>query len=102
MGGELDSWEKLYSYLDDLYTKEAIDALVDWMDIVEYEGRLAQPDADGGSIIDWRTAEVVLTDDAETQKTYDFTVSYGDSTETLSFTFVLENDRWKLNYPLGY
>ena len=102
MGGELDTWEKLYSYIDDIYTDEAIEALIEWMGLVEHEGRLAQPDADGGSIVDWRTAEVILAEDKKIEKTYDFTISYGESTETVSFTFVLDEGKWKLNYPLGY
>ncbi len=102
LGESLASWENLRAYLEPIYTPEAIDLFIEYMNIIEHEGRLAQPDADGGSIIDWSTAEVTVVE-AETEEiTYEFEVSYDSFTETSSITFVLTNSGWKKNYPLLY
>lgn len=102
LGESIDSWEKLRSLLGPIYTPEASDLFIEYLAIIEHEGRLAQPDGDGGSIVDWTTAEVELIEGGEEEIAYDFTVSYNSYTETVSFTFVLTEDGWRLNYPLLY
>ncbi len=102
MGESLESWEKLRAYLSDIYTNEAIDLFIENTAIIEHEGRLAHPDAAGGTLVNWSDAEVLSIEDENGRKTFELEASYDVYTETVPFTFVLEHGAWKLNYPLLY
>lgn len=102
MGESLDSWDKLRSYLGEIYTDEAIDLYIEYSSIIEHEGRLAHPDAAVGSLVNWADAEVLSVEEDNGRKTFELKVSYDVYTETVPFTFILENGTWKLSDPLFY
>ncbi len=58
MGSDLDTKDKFISYIEEIYTPEQAEAY--WKkqtengSIVEIEGKLAQPEADGGSMTGWQ------------------------------------------------
>jgi hypothetical protein len=83
MGSDLDTKEKFIAYLEEVTTSEQSAAYwkkeIENGSIREINGKLAQPDADGGSLRDWNASKAMLIKDGTTQKTYSLTVSLGDS-----------------------
>lgn len=67
-GADLDTMEKLYRYLGEVYSKEAIDEYIKLANIIEFEGKLAQPNADGGDLRMWEAAKIVKIDDKDNKK----------------------------------
>ncbi|WP_187274000.1 DL-endopeptidase inhibitor IseA family protein [Paenibacillus sp. N3.4] len=83
MGSDLETKEKYTAYLKEVTTPEQSAAY--WQkevangSIREINGKLAQPDADGGSLRDWNASKATLIKDGTTQKTYTLIVPLGDS-----------------------
>ena len=50
MGSDLDTKSKLLTYLSGSYTSDSVESYIKRAGIVEHNGKLAQPNADGGSI----------------------------------------------------
>ncbi|MGE5702979.1 MAG: DL-endopeptidase inhibitor IseA family protein [Clostridia bacterium] len=78
LGTDLDTMDKLKGYLEPFFTKESIDDFIKQAKIIEHEGRTAQPNADGGSILQWDKATAELAKDADGQKQYEMKVPLGD------------------------
>lgn len=67
-GADLDTMEKLHLYLGEIYSKEAIDKYIESANIIEFEGKLAQPNADGGDLRMWEAAKIVKIEDKDNKK----------------------------------
>jgi hypothetical protein len=82
MGSDLDTKAKYMAYLEEVITPEQSAAY--WKKeiengmIREINGKLAQPNADGGSLRNWNDSKAALIKDGTTQKTYSLTVPVGD------------------------
>jgi len=76
-GEDLGNREKLLNYLQETFTREAAEEFIKHYNYIENNGRMAQPNADGGSILQWENAEVTLSQDAGNSKEYIFKVPYG-------------------------
>jgi hypothetical protein len=98
MGTDFGNKEQYISYMEEVYTPEKAQQFwneqVDSGSIVDVNGRLAQPNADGGSILDWSKAKATLIEDRIDQKTYLFNVPIGD-------TGTRENHRMTVRYVEG-
>ncbi|TDF91025.1 DL-endopeptidase inhibitor IseA family protein [Paenibacillus piri] len=86
LGGDLDTKAKFTAFIEEVTTPEQAAAY--WSkqtengSIVEVNGKLAQPNADGGSLRNWNGAKAVLVRDGADLKTYAMTVPVGDTGET--------------------
>lgn len=83
LGEDLATGEKLVSYLSEVFTEEAIAEILATYGIIEHEGRMAQPEAGGGSLLEWDKAQATLIDEGEDWKQYELKVPYpvGDDVE---------------------
>ncbi|WP_201318641.1 DL-endopeptidase inhibitor IseA family protein [Paenibacillus sp. EPM92] len=105
MGTELDTKTKYIEYLELLYTPEQAQAY--WKQqtengsIVEIEGKLAQPNADGGSRMEWENAQATFIQEGNGVKTFRFSVPIEDSFEVkeIKLRFV-EGKGWRIDEPV--
>ncbi|PAE34740.1 DL-endopeptidase inhibitor IseA family protein [Bacillus sp. 7884-1] len=58
LGKDLDTHAKLVNYLSSSFTSSAIDSFMQKKTIFEFFGKLIQPNADGGSLLNYERAEV--------------------------------------------
>lgn len=104
MGPDLDSNEEILSYLQETYTKEASEQMVQKFNFVERDGRLAQPDVGFGSLLEWEKAQASLIDDKGDIKRYELKVPFGEEGE---FEVVMVTVRkvdgigWRVEEPHG-
>ncbi len=81
MAENLDSEEKLRAYLEKWYTPEQTANLFKELGFITHNGKLAQPNADGGSLLNWEKALGTLTKGSTTVKTYELKVPLGELNE---------------------
>lgn len=85
LGKDLDTHAKLVNYLSGSFTSSAIESFLKKKSILEYYGKLIQPNADGGTFLNYDLAEVVEKKDKGNEMEIDMKVPLGD---TNSFEFV--------------
>ncbi|WP_377918673.1 DL-endopeptidase inhibitor IseA family protein [Bacillus songklensis] len=85
LGEDIGTMEKLFTFLTEVYTLEAAQSLIQMLQIVEVNGKTAQPNADGGSLVEWGQAAIKLVNETETAKIYQITVPIGDSGDIEEF-----------------
>lgn len=100
LSSKIDTKGKLMTYLTQSMTSQVAEQLVEDLEILEYKGKLAQQEADIGSIEDWRkaTAEIIKKETNKVQ--YRLTVPLGESTEKIMYIVkyqFVENIGWKVN-----
>jgi hypothetical protein len=66
---------------------------------IEYKGKLAQPNADGGSLLDWDKAKGKLIYTKKDVRLYEFSVPLGETGEHSKekVTFVKVKNQWLIN-----
>ncbi|MBS4205652.1 DL-endopeptidase inhibitor IseA family protein [Lederbergia citrea] len=103
MGSDLNSSEKLNEFLSESYTSGAIRSYIERSGIIEHDGILAQPNADGGSLLNYEKATVVREKDNGTEKEYDLKVPLGTSLsfEYVHVVFSKTKDGWKISSDIG-
>ncbi|NHN35426.1 hypothetical protein G9U52_37650 [Paenibacillus sp. S3N08] len=103
MATDLDTKAKFIEYLELLYTPEQAQAY--WKkqigNIVEIEGKLAQPNADGGSMIRWDEAAAKLMKEESGIKTFRVSVPLYDKLEVhdLKLRYV-QGKGWRIDEPV--
>lgn len=99
LGVDLDTKEKVIAYLQQSFSKEAAISFLEQAAFIEVNGRLAQSNADGGSLLNWKNATASLLIEEENNRVYQYSVPYGDGFDQiiLEVVFVKEKDGWKLN-----
>ncbi|UNK17485.1 IseA DL-endopeptidase inhibitor family protein [Paenibacillus sp. N3/727] len=103
MGKDLSTKGKWTAYLLEVFTPEKVrqywDAQVKSVSLVEVNGRLAQPNADGGSLTDWSKAKAKLLENGDTVKKFRFKVPDGDhDSQTYDVTFrYLAASGWRID-----
>lgn len=99
MGSDLDTKEKVNEYLSSTYSAEAIHQYMERAGIVLHNGKLAQPNADGGSRADYGRATIFLTKDAGSEKEYNLKIPLGESlvTETVHIVFRQTDKGWRID-----
>ncbi|TAD95261.1 MAG: hypothetical protein EAZ97_15800 [Bacteroidetes bacterium] len=99
LGSDLDTRQKLNTYLQQVFSAKAIALLT--KDLKENNGKLSQLDADGGSIADWEAAIIEVVKDSPTEKTYIFNVPLGETDESIKENVKLVYEKgWKVDAPL--
>lgn len=73
--------EKLQAYLGKVYTPEQTEKLIKALGILSYKGLLVQPDAHGGSLLDWSKVSIREISSTTTVIKYEVTVPLGDTGE---------------------
>lgn len=104
LGSDLDTSEKLNAYLGQYFTKEAIDTFMKHARIILQEGRMAQPNIDGGSILQWDKARAELAKESENDRQYEMKVPVGEGNEVQFQPVLVELKRekgkaWYINTP---
>lgn len=94
LGETLNTEEKLKSYLGKWYTPEQTNKLFKDLGFITNNGKLAQPNADGGSLADWNKAILKLTKNSTTSKTYEMKVPLGD-------LGIYETEKGELSFVAG-
>lgn len=99
LGKDLDTKEKLAAYMGISYTEEAIQSFIETSRIIEHDGRLAQPNADGGSLLNYKRAFVSQMKDLGTEVQYDIKVPLGNSLafETVQIIFKKTEEGWRIS-----
>ncbi|MEH7445211.1 DL-endopeptidase inhibitor IseA family protein [Bacillus sp. JJ1122] len=99
LGADLDMMEKLNDYLAPSFTKEAIRSFMESARIIEHEGRMAQPNADGGSLLNYSRATVLKVKNLGTEVQYDLSVPLGNSLVFETVTVVLKKtaEGWRIS-----
>jgi hypothetical protein len=96
---DLDTKEKLVKYLNEVFTRNAINKGMKKYRFIVYHGKLAQPNADGGSLLEWNKAKAKLIYQRKDIRLYEFSVPYGDPVkyEKRKVTFVKVKNKWQIN-----
>ncbi|MDQ1146003.1 ribosomal protein S17E [Bacillus sp. SORGH_AS 510] len=58
LGEDFNTKKKILAYLQDVYTKEAANRIFGALDIIEYQGKLAQPNRVANANLLWQQAEI--------------------------------------------
>jgi len=103
LGTDIGTREKLMAFLQHSYTAEASEAFIAAAGIVEHEGRLAQPNADGGSLLQWENAQASLINETADGKQYELKVPYGEGADLQFKPVRVEVKRvsgaWRIHTP---
>lgn len=99
MGTDLDTLQKFTSYLSEKFTSEAIQSFMKSSNIIEHKGRLAQPNADGGSLLDYSRASIVQVNDLGTEKQIDLKVPIGNTLtfEIIPIVLMKTEEGWRIS-----
>lgn len=105
MASDLDTKTKFIEYFELLFTPEQVQAywkkLTEYGGIVEIDGKLAQPNADSGSLMEWANATAKLIQDGKTSKTFKFSVPIsGDIEEKEVKVKFVEGKGWRIDEPV--
>ncbi|MBU8880426.1 hypothetical protein BGM26_15845 [Bacillus sp. FJAT-29790] len=103
MGSDLDTKSKLVNYLSESYAYDSIQSYIKRAGIVEHNGILAQPNADGGSIASYDKATVVQSTGNGIMAEFDLKVPLGDSLiyEFIHIEFQKTEDGWRISSDPG-
>ncbi|MFJ9501634.1 DL-endopeptidase inhibitor IseA family protein [Brevibacillus centrosporus] len=99
---DIDTKEKLQHYLEDLFSTPTVTTYISDLfakkQIIEEVGKLAQPEADGGSMRQWESAKVAKLEQKGKTAKVTMVVSVGeDDSETFEIDFVhQEKNGWKI------
>jgi hypothetical protein len=99
LGADINTKEKLVNYLSDSYTKDAIQTFMKDSRIIEQNGLLAQPNADGGSLLSYKNATVINVKDSGSEIQYDLRVPLGNSLafEVVHVVFRKTEEGWRIS-----
>ena len=103
MGMDLNSKKKLIDFLEGSYTLDAINAYIKRAGIVTHNGKLAQPNADGRSLLNSQKATVVAYQGNSNEKEFDLKVPLGTSLsyEYIHIQFQKTASGWKITSEPG-
>ncbi|KAB2953382.1 DUF4163 domain-containing protein [Heliorestis acidaminivorans] len=97
--GDIATRQGLLAYLSPIFTATAIEQSLQNMAIIEHEGRMAQPNADGGSMLNWEKLTLQLIDEGEKKRVYEIFIPHDtspDDSETWRCVIVQDQDgTWK-------
>lgn len=96
---ELGTKKKLTSYLNEVFTLNAINKGIKKYSFIEHKGKLAQPNADGGSLLDWKKSKLKLVYSKKDVRQYEFSVPSANKGQyqKKKVTYVKVNNKWLIN-----
>lgn len=98
LSSSIDTHKELYDYVRKTLTpKETVNWFKD-NGIIEYKGKLAQPEADGGSLLVWEKAKVKYLKTEKKKRLYRLYVPIGDTKENEVYIIGIEKEKtkWKV------
>ena len=103
MGPDLDTKAELLTYLSGSYTSDSVQSYIKRAGIVEHNGKLAQPNADGGSILQYDKATITTSSSNGMVKEVDLKVPLGYSltSEYVHVEFQKTQDGWRISTEPG-
>jgi hypothetical protein len=100
LSSKIDTRKELTSYLQRTLTQQAAEVFIKEMHLISKHGRLAQLEADGGSLLRWDKAAVQYVKTDKKTKYYRLTVPVGDTGEKevfiVEYQFV-EKTGWRIS-----
>lgn len=96
---DIGTRSKLLSYLMETYTKQASETFIQ-KHFVQNNGKMAQLEADGGSLLEFDRATAKMISMTDTSRVYRLTVPYVDNAqpvERVMVKFALVDGQWKIN-----
>lgn len=96
---ELDTKKEFVSYMNQVYTLNAINKGIEKYRFIEYKGKFAQPNADGGSVLQWSSSSAKLIYQKKNVRQFEFTVPTGEKGKTVKkkVTFFYYKNNWLIN-----
>jgi hypothetical protein len=103
MGHDLNTEAKLTQFLEESYTQESIYTYIQRAGIVTHNEKLAQPNADGGSLLNYKKAQVIQSNGNHLEKSVDLKVPLGSSLsyEYIHVEFQHTDSGWKISSEPG-
>ncbi|GAB7386275.1 hypothetical protein BSNK01_01100 [Bacillaceae bacterium] len=105
LGNDIGTKEKLAAYLEQSYSPKAVEEMLRKYRFIERHGRMAQPNADGGTLLQWSHAQPQFVDGNEREKIFELKVPYGEGKQVefrvtqVKFVFV-EGKGWRIDHEL--
>jgi hypothetical protein len=98
LGSDLNTNAKLMNYLSESFTVNAIDSFKEKAQIFEYFDKLIQPNADGGSYLNYEFGEIVQKKDKGNEKEFDIKIPLGSSFsyEFVHISFQKTENGWRI------
>jgi iseA protein len=100
LSSHIDTKKELLSYLKNSLTQPAAELFIQTRGIIEYKGKMAQLEADGGSILQWHKATSTFLNQAKTTKVYLLSVPLGDTNEKHDYVVeyqYVQNVGWRIS-----
>jgi hypothetical protein len=100
LSGDIDTKNELLTYLKQSMTPALAEQLFNDRGIIEYNGKLAQLEADGGSTAQWAKSKVELIKTEKDTKFYRLTVPFGESGEQHMYTIeyqLIDKSGWRVS-----
>ena len=99
LGSDINTKNKFINYLSDFYTLDAIQTFMKDAGIIEHNGKMAQPNADGGSLLSYKDAAVVNVKDSGSEIQYDLRVPLSNSLafEVIHVVFRKTEEGWRIS-----
>lgn len=85
LSSSIDTEKELLKYLKKTLTHHAAEKFIKDRGIIVYKGKLAQPEADGGSLLQWEKAEAQFIRNDKSVKVFRLVVPVGDTTEKAAY-----------------
>ena len=79
MAESLNTMAKLKKYLGYFYTPDQQEKVIEQLGIIEHQGVLAQPNADGGSSLNWDNAKIKEVSGSADIKHFEMDLPIGES-----------------------
>lgn len=101
---DIDTNEELIAFLEKTFTSKVAKDFFDQSGYIVHNGKIAQPNADGGSILAWDRASIKLVRETEDVKEYECAVPLGEMPqhEKIKVIFKKTDDGWKIDRsPFG-
>ncbi|MBY0121375.1 IseA DL-endopeptidase inhibitor family protein [Bacillus sp. S/N-304-OC-R1] len=100
LSSDIGTKKKLMKYLTGTLTRSQANQFIEERGIIEYKGKMAQPEADGGSLLQWDKAKAVYLKTENKSRMYKLVVPVGESKETQTFhteVLYLQGKGWKIS-----
>lgn len=100
MASQFDTPKKLMAELETTLTKKAAQQFVKESGFIRYKGKLAQVEADGGSLLEWKKAKAKELKSSKGQKVFQLSVPAAGINEVevyeVTYTYVNKTG-WRIN-----
>ncbi|MFE8700088.1 DL-endopeptidase inhibitor IseA family protein [Cytobacillus sp. FJAT-54145] len=99
LGEDIGTTSKFNEFLSSSFTKEAIQEFKKSARIIEHNGKLAQPNADGGTLLSYNQVKVVEVKDFGNEKQFVIKVPIGNSLtyEIVAIDFQKTEEGWRIS-----